>query len=298
MDTKRTVTLTCALAIIAACLLVSPVRAHAPSGAIFTTTANGDEVNANHFPTKLDVYLDGGPGPGAPQTAAGLDDGFYYFQVTDPSGKTLLSEDDIGCRRFEVRDGVIFAYAPEACPAPHAVGVDEDHGAVTIGLAPFADTPNPGGVYKVWVTFVEDYQPPDGKHGFVPGHTKTDNFKIGERPIKECDTLFIDRNTGELLSGLGITWIDTLGSSNKKWSYFVPFWNIVEAHVEAVEDGDHFIVVENQPGCTVGEIYLRHQTQDYTKNTETFVGYGPQAVQVRVSNPQAQNWFVKVFCDR
>ena len=37
-----------------------------------------------------------GPGQGAPQTAAGLDDGTYVFQITDPSGKVLLSTDPAG----------------------------------------------------------------------------------------------------------------------------------------------------------------------------------------------------------
>ena len=55
--------------------LTVPVFAHAPSGAIFTTVADGSEVNANIYPSKDAVYLDGAPGPGAPQTAAGLDDG-------------------------------------------------------------------------------------------------------------------------------------------------------------------------------------------------------------------------------
>src|SRR5688572_9148068 len=81
--------------------------AHAPSGAIFTTLADGSEVNFNQYPSKEDVYLDGGPGPGAPQHAAGLDDGRYVFQVTDPSGKTLLSTDRAKCRQFDVLNGVI-----------------------------------------------------------------------------------------------------------------------------------------------------------------------------------------------
>ena len=38
------------------------LRAHAPSGAIFTTVADGGEVNFNHSPSKDAVYLDGGPG--------------------------------------------------------------------------------------------------------------------------------------------------------------------------------------------------------------------------------------------
>src|SRR5438477_2796038 len=63
------------------------------SGAIFTTTADGTRVDANIYAHKADVYLDGGPGAHAPRGAAALPDGDYYFQVTDPSGKTVLSED-------------------------------------------------------------------------------------------------------------------------------------------------------------------------------------------------------------
>ena len=70
-------------------------RAHAPSGAIFTTLPDGSEVNYNIYAAKEDVYLDGGPGVGAPQDAAGLDDGRYVFQVTDPSGKTGTQEVDV-----------------------------------------------------------------------------------------------------------------------------------------------------------------------------------------------------------
>src|SRR5215510_9588977 len=86
--------------------MVISAKAHAPSGAIFTTLADGSEVNLNQFPSKEAVYLDGGPGPGAPQTAAGLDDGTYVFQVTDPSGKVLLSQDPVQCRQFTVSGGI------------------------------------------------------------------------------------------------------------------------------------------------------------------------------------------------
>jgi len=66
----------------------------APSGAIFTTDTNGTFVNANVYDDPTDVYLNGGPRANAPCTAAGLPDGDYYFQVTDPSGTVLLSADD------------------------------------------------------------------------------------------------------------------------------------------------------------------------------------------------------------
>lgn len=117
-------------------------------GAIFTTTVDGTIVNENvRYEAKEDVYLDGGPGPQAPAKAAGLPEGNYYFQVTDPSGKDLLSTDHISCRQIHVNAaGVIdFVYAGEtfvkakgvwgttACQ--HNQGVDVDHaelGAITV----------------------------------------------------------------------------------------------------------------------------------------------------------------------
>jgi hypothetical protein len=156
----------------------------APSGAIFTTLPDGSKVNANIYTNKLDVYLDGGPGPNAPAKAAGLPEGDYYFQVTDPSGQVLLSEDPVNCRTFHVNaDGVI-----DAQNGTHAIGTEIDHpelGAITVQLMPYSDTPNPGGVYKVWITpidqFVGDTALVDnetGFHGFIPAWCKTDNFKV------------------------------------------------------------------------------------------------------------------------
>src|SRR2546428_92265 len=153
--TMRTLFGSLALAIALVATMFVTVRAVAPSGAIFTTLADGSAVNYNIYAAKEDVYLDGGPGPGAPQTAAGLDDGVYVFQVTDPSGKTLLSTDPAGCRLFTVSGGIIVSTAPSTCP--HVTGTDIDHGAVTVQLMPFDDTPNPGGEYKVWVTLLDNY---------------------------------------------------------------------------------------------------------------------------------------------
>lgn len=61
----------------------------------------------------------------------------------------------------------------------HDTGIDSK-GGITVQLCPYEDTPNPGGVYKVWVTRVEDYSPGKGKHGFRPSRSKTDNFKVTE----------------------------------------------------------------------------------------------------------------------
>ena len=74
------------LAVCVVALAAGSASANPPTGAIFTTVADGSEVNYNIYAFKTDVYLDGGPGVGAPGTAAGLDDGTYVFQITDPSG--------------------------------------------------------------------------------------------------------------------------------------------------------------------------------------------------------------------
>jgi hypothetical protein len=186
--------------------LGAQVALAAPSGAIFTTVADGSRVNANIYPAKTAVYLDGGPGPNAPSTAAGLDEGWYVFQVTDPSGKVLLSQDPVICRQFYVSaDGVItkvrggdWTVKGKTNYFEHATGIDKDHselGAITVQLMPYLDTPNPGGVYKAWAMRYDDFVAVNGEnalskvdppgtrfHGFVPSMSKTDNYKVKGKP--------------------------------------------------------------------------------------------------------------------
>jgi hypothetical protein len=143
------------------------------SGAIYTTNQSGTVVNGNLYPAKNHVYLAGGPGPNAPCSAAGLPDGNYYFQVTDPSGSTLLSTDAVTNREVVVSGGVITAttgtHTKKTGPC----------GSKVIQLAPFADTPNNGGEYKVWMTPVAQYDGSGaGFFGFLAKYSKTDNFKI------------------------------------------------------------------------------------------------------------------------
>jgi hypothetical protein len=168
------------LVVVAGLILSSATAlARAPSGAVFTTLPDGSQVNANIFEYEWDVYLDGGPGPDAPADAAGLPAGEYVFQVTDPSGKTLLSSDPPECRVFYVDEsGLISGVGgPEDCR--HYTGYDVDHGATTVQLWPFDPTPNAGGVYKVWVTPWEQFDPANGKyHGFTSAASKTDVFKV------------------------------------------------------------------------------------------------------------------------
>lgn len=175
------------------------------SGAIFTGLEDGGQVNANHYADKRDVYLNAGPPPNAPQDSAGLPDGNYYFQVTDPSGKFLLSQDPVYCREFRVENGRIEEYVSigrtytakgKTVPCymdgwqygKHDLGISVDHLAISIQLMPYKDTPNKGGVYKVWATPIEYFDGDPTKvdngyrggyfHGFIPGHSKTDNFKV------------------------------------------------------------------------------------------------------------------------
>ena len=144
------------------------------SGAVFTTNSTGTFVNANVYDDADGPYLNGGPRPNSGNcTSAGLPNGDYYFQVTDPSGHELLSSDGLDTqRRFTVSNGIITAYT-----GTHAQGTGRC-GDVTIQLAPFSLTPNEGGEYKVWVTPVDKYLAGAGSFGFIQRHSKTDNFKV------------------------------------------------------------------------------------------------------------------------
>lgn len=200
-------------------------------GAIFTTTFDGSAVNANLYDSKCAVYLDGGPGPHAPAHAAGLADGEYYFQVTDPSGKTLLSTDPVSNRRFRVSQGVIVAYTGTGGLA-HPTGIDRDHpelGAITIRLAntscpsDFLNTSNDGGAYKAWATPVSDFAGDPAKvdndcgrgcyHGFVPSKSKTDNFKARPEAPTFCLTLQVQFNSAPA-ANWQVNVTDTQGVTN------------------------------------------------------------------------------------
>ncbi len=284
--------LACGVVLAGLVLLGASPPAHAQlPGAIFTTLSDGSAVNFNIYPSKDAVYLDGGPPPGAPQTAAGLPDGTYVFQVTDPSGKTLLSLDIANCRQFTVAGGIITGVVNVGL-CTHKTGTDIDHNAVTVQLMPYADTPNNGGEYKAWATPVANYL--DGCatlgvsnglsvvdcgitggdfHGFIPSHSKTDNFKARNNGNREIDTHFVDAQGHELLLICEI-WIDTLGVSNPRCSTGVQ----ATAKLEDVETGVHQIVFYNQPpGCTVTGITV------FTPNGPTqYFTDGPQTIDVKV----------------
>lgn len=195
------------------------------TGAIYTTELCGEQVNGNLYtsacrqttcmadqtltrpngnPTKtgaiVSPYLNGGPRPKEEDgtiicKGQQLPDGDYYFMVTDPAGKVLLNatksgdpEDIIKERQFTVFGGQITEYL-----GTHAVAGDPKLCGIRISMFScdyFRPTPNPGGVYKVWITPVcrfnagNDY--PTGSEawhlaGFVPRYCKTDVFKVREK---------------------------------------------------------------------------------------------------------------------
>ncbi len=143
------------------------------TGAIWTTDPHGERVNGNLYINPRRVHLAGGPHR---KGAAGLPDGVYYFQVTDPAGKQLLSDDDPSDRMFTVENGYITRIDP---PGTHDSNPDTTRDCgIVVQLWPFRFTPNKGGAYKVWVTHFNHYTEGEGCFGFIPSLSKTDNFKV------------------------------------------------------------------------------------------------------------------------
>lgn len=269
------------------------------AGAIYTTLANGTEVNFNIYASKSDVYLNGGPGKGAGSNAPGLvPDGVYVFMVTSPDGE-LLSTDNAVCRLVQVTGGIVVGAVSSNSVIPntsceHFTAPQQPGGARAVQLIPYNDTPNPGGEYKVWLSPMANYVCPldavtclDGRNGFINSESKTDNFKVNS-VADEIDTRFWDVY-GNPLDNRKITWYDTLGAANTKWSYYDPAHVINhEAHVEAPEVGTHYIAIANQPGCTVGEVYV-----DGQKTRKK----GAQTVAVKVTKGMKSKGTFTVFVD-
>lgn len=189
-------------------LMLAGVAVAAPFfGAIFTTMNGGDTVNGNIYEAKEDVYLNGGP---QNLNANGLPDGDYYFQVTDPSGATLLSTDPAVCRQAAVSGGKMAGAAQGSIDAgcAHANGdFNASNGTMPVQLIPYNDTPNAGGEYKVWL--ITKGAATVGEDGitlsFSNSDSKTDNFKIRNDsqtpPVAIYGEKFYDTNTNGVHDG-------------------------------------------------------------------------------------------------
>src|SRR4051794_30779346 len=107
--------------------------------AIFTTDPAGNTNNQNHYDSKPEVYLNGGPDSAGSLTAGTV----LYYQVQEPDGTPLM----------EIRHLAL-----------------NSEGKFRVQLYPFDTTTNPGGEYKVVVSTQADL----GEGGC----TKSDNFKV------------------------------------------------------------------------------------------------------------------------
>lgn len=199
-------------------------------GAIYTSDATGTTVNGNNYASKLDVYLNGGP---QNCIAPGLPPDDYYYMVTNPSGSLLLSLDPVADRKFRVTAASSGKIAENlGNTTTHPNGTSPCAGGISIrlakDLADFANTDNPGGVYKAWITRASDFDALcDGSkscelNAFVHSNTKTDNFKVnGEQAYNGALTVykFYDANAnGEYDVGIDIDlpdWLMTLTSTNQ-----------------------------------------------------------------------------------
>lgn len=150
------------------------------SGAIWTTDVAGQPVNQNQYENKVDVYLNGGPNNA---NSPGLPAGDYYFQVTSPNGSVLLSTDPAECRQVTVNSSGRFAGLSAAVPNTCTYRIQNmaaDFGT-TVQLYPYDNTPNNGGVYKVWLIKKSDatIDPDDDRYLIFPNSSaNTDNFKV------------------------------------------------------------------------------------------------------------------------
>ena len=134
-------------------------------------------------------------------------------------------------------NGIITNVVVTGCQ--HNVGFDVDHGATTVQLMPYSDTPNNGGVYKVWATLLENYQCPlkvvncgyqagPNVHGFSPPTARPTTSRSRRRWRRRSTPGSSEDTNGNnypdegenWLDGMQIQWNDTIGGSNMKSSYY------------------------------------------------------------------------------
>ncbi len=156
-------------------LSVVGALAQAP-GAFYVTDPAGAIPAQNRFDAAVDVYLAGGPGPNEPCSSPGLPDGYYFFQVTDPTGTVLLSLDSIVDRKIAVEGGVItwhvlgtHATRPGPCSSR------------LVQVVPFAPSPDACGGHKLWVTPYQAYDVGlSGSFGFQASASRIVDFVVGQ----------------------------------------------------------------------------------------------------------------------
>jgi uncharacterized protein (DUF2141 family) len=158
------------------------------------TTTNSGGAPQDLFLGRSEAFLAGGPFAEPCYAWSFLSDGLYYFQVTDPTGRKLLSTDPISERAVRVQAGVVSSYEGTT----HSVGGWNACGSLAVGLMPFRQAPGCTGAYLVWLTPAENLagQPEevdpicgDGCfHGFRPELSRAFVARVEDR--RSCDRTF------------------------------------------------------------------------------------------------------------
>ena len=180
-----------------------PALAQIP-GAVTTTTESGAAQTV--FSYKRDVFFTAGPTATPCAATQFVNDGQYYFQVTDLSGTSLLSSDPVSERLITVHSGGLATYNG----LTHETGsgeISEDVsggeeseaapvcGALSVGLAPFRDAGSREASYLLWLTPIARFSgdptqidPVCGDgcfHGFRPEFSVTAAFRVEDKRFCE-----------------------------------------------------------------------------------------------------------------
>lgn len=252
-------------------LFAAAVPAHSQglSGSIKTGKGDCSTVNGNQYDTKGDVYLLGGSQNG------NLPAGDYYFQVTDPSGGSVLSQDAVTDRMFTLdANGGITAYtgthSVTTCPG----------GNLAVQLLPFATTTNSGGVYKLWVSNSSD---------FTTGPTKVDAFMVrGDVPVDAQAQVTVVKFYDPSTAAVSTTVYDGTQTTIDGWNMTliepVSNWTITEAtsggqviFTNLAATSAYTVTELPMPGTGIAGAYWVASTPDtvtFTAGTAETVAFG------------------------
>src|SRR5215471_7102744 len=165
-----------------------------------STVGSGNPASAQSlFGRREDAFLAAGPLTTPCFFPAYLTDGKYYFQVTDPSGATLLSTDVVSERAVTVKGGVLFSYDGKT----HTTDGKTACGSLAVNLMPYADAGSQKAAYVVWLTPAANF---DGSasavdsicgagcfHGFHAEQSLNFGFRVEDK--KSCEPTFCASGT-------------------------------------------------------------------------------------------------------
>jgi hypothetical protein len=170
------------------------------TGAIFPTVAGCADHQDHFFASKQDIYVDGGPKGGG----AGIPTGTYWVQVTAPNGAVLgqSTSADVSVTNGSFADCYqLWSLVQQS---------DSSQG--------FADTPNPGDNYKLWVC--ED-------NTFTESTCLTKVFKVGVSVVhvqsgptvsKDANGSYTDTFAWGITKSVDHSTIDTAGSATANYT--------------------------------------------------------------------------------